>query len=98
ATRTAKFGPGAPARNANLLNGLPPAAFLPVGGKAADADKLDGIDSTGFLGVNAKAADANLLDGTDSTSLVLHCPAGTTRGFDICFDNAVQAGTNAFSA
>jgi hypothetical protein len=63
AITTAKFGPGATAPNANLLNGLPPGAFLPAGGKAADADKLDGIDSTGFLGVNAKAADSNLLNG-----------------------------------
>jgi Chaperone of endosialidase len=74
--------------NADLLDGLDSAAFLPAAGKAADSDKLDGLDSAAFLPAAGKAADSDKLDGLDSTALQRRVSGSCAAGSAIRVVNA----------
>lgn len=95
AARAARAGQ---ADDAAKIGGLPPAAFLPAGGKAADADKIDGIESSQLLrtsvvaGVVADTTVANNTVYTDPLGFSLRTDGDTTVESDLYLVNVRATG------
>jgi hypothetical protein len=82
--------------DADKLDGLDAASFLPVSGTAADSDSLDGLDSSDFLPASGTAQNAQLLDSLDSSAFTQGQGRLSSRFATLAANDALQSNINGY--